>query len=863
MAFKRPSPVTSVPDSPERLFLDLPRRKIPGVLPHQKEMMRAYVSEAMNLSDVALQLPTGSGKTLVGLLIAEWRRRKKEERIVYLCPTRQLVNQVVEQAEQKYGLRVRGFTGTIRNYSPSAKTEYRSADRIAVTTYSSLFNINSFFDDAAVLVLDDAHVAENYISDLWTLRVERSDSSHRVLHQALLSVIKPHIPSTNFARLSGTWESIADKAWIDKIPTPKFMNMKNDIVEIFDVHVGNTSLKYPWSMLRDRLHACHMYISPQDILLRPLIPPTWSHEPFCNPGQRIYMSATLGAGGDLERQTGRKNIVRLAIPDGWDRQGVGRRFFIFPEASLNTDEADRLRHDLMSRAGRSLVLVPSEDKRAQIAKDIDDSLDFKTFDAQDIEHSKEPFISTTKAVAIVANRYDGIDFPGEECRLLCVEGLPKAMNSQERFLMSRMGANVLFNERIQTRVLQAIGRCTRSLEDYSAVVVSGEELTSYLADVRRRKYLHPELQAEIKFGMDQSKEVTSQDLRDNFGIFLTNGKEWEDVNQDIVSSRKNMSREIFPAVTDLHNVTKFEIEFQERLWLSDFENALESAGRVLGGLDSSELRGYRALWHYLAGCASWLASEEGVSHLRKKAIDHFSKAKNTTQSIPWLVGLAREQTSEPPSIADNAILMEQIERVERVLEEFGTSHDRKFAKREKDILDGLLSDNNAIFENAHKLLGELLGFKADNVETEGAPDPWWIAGKVCLVFEDHAGAQKTSALDMKKARQVSTHPNWIRENAEIDSDTDILPVLVTPVHKVKRGAAAHLREVALWPLDEFVDWAKNAVSIVRGLRNTFYEVGDLVWRIEAAEKFESKNLDAQGLISKLRSRSAADELEKC
>ena len=446
MAFKRPPPVTSVPDSPERLFLDLPRRKIPDVLPHQKEMMRAYVSKGINKSDVALQLPTGSGKTLVGLLIAEWRRRKNEERIVYLCPTRQLVNQVVEQAEQKYGLTVRGFTGSYREYGPDAKSGYHSADRVAVTTYSSLFNINPFFNNADVLILDDAHVAENYISDLWTLRVERSDPSHSTLYQALLNVIKPQISSINFARLSGAWESITDKAWTDKIPTPEFMKMKNDIAGIFDVHVGNTSLKYPWSMLRDRLHACHMYISPQDILIRPLISPTWSHAPFCNPKQRIYMSATLGPGGDLERQTGRKNIVRLAIPDGWDRQGVGRRFFIFPEMSLNPDEADHLRHDLMRKAGRSLVLVPSEDKRVQISEEIDNNLGFEIFDAQDIENSKEPFISKTQAVAIVANRYDGIDFPGEECRLLYVEGLPKAMNSQERFLMSQMGANILFNE---------------------------------------------------------------------------------------------------------------------------------------------------------------------------------------------------------------------------------------------------------------------------------------------------------------------------------------------------------------------------------------------------------------------------------
>ena len=49
---------------------------------------------------------------------------------------------------------------------------------------------------------------------------------------------------------------------------------------------------------------------------------------------RIYwynMSATLGAGGDLERITGRSAIHRIPAPTGWDRQGIGRRFFIIPK----------------------------------------------------------------------------------------------------------------------------------------------------------------------------------------------------------------------------------------------------------------------------------------------------------------------------------------------------------------------------------------------------------------------------------------------------------------------------------------------------------------------------------------------------
>ena len=79
MPFRKSPPPQVVPDSPEKILLDLPRRKIPGVLLHQGEVMRTYAATAVTTPDVALQLPTGSGKTLVGLMIGEWRRRKFNE----------------------------------------------------------------------------------------------------------------------------------------------------------------------------------------------------------------------------------------------------------------------------------------------------------------------------------------------------------------------------------------------------------------------------------------------------------------------------------------------------------------------------------------------------------------------------------------------------------------------------------------------------------------------------------------------------------------------------------------------------------------------------------------------------------------
>ena len=860
MAFKKAPPPMQVPDSPEKLFRALPRRKIPDVMPHQKEIMRAYVSQAVDIPDVALQLPTGSGKTLVGLLIAEWRRRKFQQRIVYLCPTRQLVNQVVEQAKEKYGLTVLGFTGPAREYDPTSKAEYRDADSVAVTTYSSLFNINPFFDDADVVIVDDAHAAENYVSGFWSLRVERSNPTHAVLHTALRGVMKPLVGPLDFPRLSGQRDDTTDLTWVDKIPTPEFVNVANEVAEILDTHVQDTKLEYPWSMIRDHLRACHLYISSQEILIRPLIPPTWAHAPFSEAKQRIYMSATLGVGGDLERLMGRRSIHRLATPEGWDRQGVGRRFFIFPGMSLDTQATTKLRRKLIQQARRSLVLVPSDRMRDEIVNEVGDSLNFPIFRATNLETSKKSFISATKAVAVVANRYDGIDFPGEECRLLFVEGLPRATNLQERFIMTRMGANVLFNERIQVRVLQAIGRCTRSLEDYSAVVVSGEELTDYLADIKRRRFLHPELQAEISFGVKQSKGASINDFVENLEIFLENERDWEEVNQQIVTLRETAVQEAFPAIDELHSVVAHEVDFQQQLWQGDCEAALESAGRVLGKLNASELRGYRALWHYLAGSAALLGAATGVPNLTAKARTQFSKAKSAAIGIPWLVKLAHHQTENALIGEENSVLMWQIERVETILARLGTVHDRRFAKQEKEILNGVQSQKSGLFESAQELLGELLGFETGNRETDGSPDPWWIAGDICFVFEDHAGARNSSVLDVRKARQVASHPAWMRKHIEFGAEADILPVLVTPVKKVKRSAVAHLDDVALWPLDQFRDWAAEAIAVIRELRRTFVEPGDLRWRATAAEVFKQGGLDAPSLRTRLQSQRA-DSLE--
>ncbi len=62
---------------PEALFRDLRGRApdIKHLWSHQADILRAYHQQFAKLRDVAIELPTGAGKTLVGLLIAEYRRQ--------------------------------------------------------------------------------------------------------------------------------------------------------------------------------------------------------------------------------------------------------------------------------------------------------------------------------------------------------------------------------------------------------------------------------------------------------------------------------------------------------------------------------------------------------------------------------------------------------------------------------------------------------------------------------------------------------------------------------------------------------------------------------------------------------------------
>lgn len=849
MSFKKVSTRVNMSGSPESMFRDLRDRNVEGLLSHQADILRDYFEVQAGKSDIAFQLPTGSGKTLVGLLVAEWRRRRFGERVVYLCANRQLANQVVEQSRNRYGINSALFIGPSKEFKPKEKAAYQTGETIAVTTYSGLFNANPFFSEPQSIILDDAHAAEDFIASFWSMSIEKWKSGHQPIFNSVMALFRNAIPTDAYRRIIDEPTGYNDSTWVYKVPTSYFQEFASDLKGICRELTLPFDLLHSFNKLQDHFHACHIYMTMGHILIRPIIPPSLTHDPFAGAKQRIYMSATLGDGGMLERSIGVADITRLHTPLGWEKQGTGRRLFLLPELSLEERECTEVIGDLLKIAGRSLILTPSNKAARKAEEWVTKTINYPVINAEMLEQSKETFTSKEQAVAVLANRYDGLDLYKDECRLLLLENINRAFNLQERFLISCLCATTLVLERTLTRIVQAIGRCTRSATDYSAVIITGQSLRDLILPTEKRRLLHPELQAELDFGIEQSKDVSAEDFTNYLNSFLEQGNDWKSAEEEIINLRESCVQEDYPDIKDLGLSVSHEIKYQDAIWKGNYSMALKHAQAVIETLRSPGLRGYRAFWNYLAGNAALLASKQNQPELLSQVSFHYAQAAKSAD-IPWAHSLLK--AAVPISNTTSIETQQVVQRIEELFERLGTTTSKKFDKMIATIQEGLHSEDTCKFENSHKLLGDLLGYNSGNSSEASSPDPWWLVNdSYGFVFEDYSGASETSAIGSVKVRQAASHDKWLCDSLGLKESVTLIKIMITPATLIHEDARIFGKDVFYWNLSDFQNFAREAIALAHELKNDFHGPGDLAWRANAATKFEQQGFAPKELAKRL------------
>ncbi|TDC67670.1 DEAD/DEAH box helicase [Streptomyces hainanensis] len=758
-------------ESPMALFKQLERRPgAPGELrARQRGVLGAYM-EKLGCEDLAFEMPTGSGKTLVGCLIAEWRRRSRNERVAYLAPTRQLAQQAARLAEL-YGVPAVDLTGTHKEWDPAAALRFVRKQALAFATFNAVFNSSPKMAPQA-LVLDDAHAAESPVASTWSVRIQRHRES--TTYDQVVEVLtgcgafsaavarRLHHRTAGRVYLAGVAETT--------LAAPKLEQVLEHAL------VFEPRWRFAYEKLgHSGLAACLVYANSDEIFIRPVVPPTLSHKQFDDAAQRIYMSATLGDSGELERAFGRRRIERIEriegdpaalVPDAEDDDGEagnGRRFFCFPGLTrgLDNDRLPGFVREQIDAFGKALLIARSDAERKQLVEAVA-PVGMPQWVTGEADDAPDEFRDAKRGLLAAANRYDGIDLPGDTCRLVVMHGCPTGAHLQERFLYESLGADAVLNERIRTRLIQGAGRATRGSNDRAAIIMLGRDLEHFCAT--HLDTMPAEIRTEITFGMEQEGS-SEADLREALATVSAGGDDWAKVDEFVREREQTDDRphQVPEGTLQLQAAARFEVEAANAAWHHNWEQAVERARKAIEALSGGDSH-YRALWQYLAGAWAVLAAQgAGGTHWVGVADRSFDDARVSAQGTQWLSELNLDAAtlltpnSQTEETAPDPLDEWVIDRI--------TGHalrtSMKPLPQEQKIRDGLWQTDSTLFEHGLTALGELMGAEVlQRSSAHSEPDAVWTFGEhfwLAIEAKSEATGPKVAS---KGVREALTHLNY-------------------------------------------------------------------------------------------------------
>ncbi|MFD1471294.1 DEAD/DEAH box helicase family protein [Companilactobacillus mishanensis] len=861
--------------SPQSMYSDYKQKKIRGILDYQANILDQYIKTKNENRDVTLELPTGSGKTLVALILGEYLRRKNQQKVVYVCLNNLLVEQVAREAEEKYGINCHTFVGKFSEYKDDEFMDYNNAESIAITSYSVIFNKYSRFKDANVLFFDDAHNASPYVISNWTLKIEKS--SYQGLFEELVDILKNTINTDTYSHLMGTIRP--DPHWVDMLPLPSFDKVASKLLGTISASneiTNNSANHFALDNIQDHFSACNLFMNEHSIEISPQIAPCDTIASFHNAERRIYLSATIGQSGEIERTFGIHDATQIKLnPDEIPR--IGRRMFVFPNlkwSKLNTQE--ELFNNLHLENKRSVALVKSKKEENHLQTILEkNNPSLTSFDGLKLQKNIRDFAVKENVIAILANRYDGIDFPDNMSHLLLLKDLPRYKNLQEIFFSSKLKAAPLLDEALKNKITQAVGRCTRGTNDFSVVVVEGRDLESILSDINKRKLFSPELQAEISIGMQVSTQA--DDFNDLIGISkdLMNPKSkiWYEVNEGIIELRNKKLNDIKDDADTLilKKISKNEVKFQYCLWNGATKKAYEISKSIILDLKKCQnetLEGLQMYWRYL-----------NIAMLYRIENNHF-KGNLITQQInnlledsyllPWFKSLQYSfNVNETQSIDsfNDLRIADMINNIEKNISssDYGSnssSRSKAFEKQCAEITSGLslsnydqqekVKDRGIKFEKALTNLGNVLGFLTKNSTNSAAPDPWFYLDGGTIVVSEVKLYANYKPIPVKHIRESRDHPQWLAKN-EIVSSTRIINVLISNTLSIEPSAkqlvSSSIKYINTEQLQKF---AKLALSTIKEINELYTTEGDISWNKKASSIISNSVINPASLEEKIK-----------
>jgi len=275
---------------PLKIFESLTQRgKVETLSGPQQEALKKWHDDLRKNEDVMFSMSTGGGKTLVGLLAAQSLANELRARVLYLCPTNQLVEQTAAQAAD-CSLKVATYMGGRWVNEAS----YQTCEHCAVTNYHAAFTGRSRLIDDSVkaIILDDAHVAPSIIRECFTVKIGRTHPAWNPLIAIFADYFLRSPYAARFRRFADPRGKFEEGVLF--VPGWFAHNHAVKVAEAITENEGDDpNVRLPLTHLVDHLPKCAIFISHSEINITPTVLPTHALPIFRRGVRRIYLTATL------------------------------------------------------------------------------------------------------------------------------------------------------------------------------------------------------------------------------------------------------------------------------------------------------------------------------------------------------------------------------------------------------------------------------------------------------------------------------------------------------------------------------------------------------------------------------------------
>jgi hypothetical protein len=810
--------------------------------------------------DVGIELPTGAGKTLIALLIAElWRREGRK--VAILSANKTLARQMVAEARE---LRTPALLMEGPGYDiPGAdKRAYQRAHSVAVMNYWVYFNQNPVMDPADLLVMDDAHLAEHCLHSLFSVEIDKA--RHDTLFRSLITELRARFPeySVMTDALASDVPSSSPAELLSFLDQVEVANRIREIIDASPYVKSDTDLSFRWSRIRGHLNEANIYVSLTSIWIRPYIYPLTANSHYQDVQQRLYVSATIGDPSDLSRRLGTKPIEKIPVPSNLAEQTYGRRLIVMNRIE-DEDIPRRLQAVILAALRihpKSLWLCSSQSEATKVSQLVlkwlnnNGIVGHRSWILTSLGGEIDDFKEARQGHLFVGGRFDGMDFSHDECRLVIIKTLPRAVNTQEEFISAYLRDAGFMRKRLNQRIVQGLGRCNRAENDSGVYVLADRRFATHFGRESNREGIPPNMIAEIDAAQDNA-DIGEAELIMKAEAFLRGDfTTFDQDNQGYRAQVPKVQPVVVPVDTAADEVLGWTALFSSHNYAvaADKFEACWDSGLTTNVREMGAFHGWN--WAKALYLQSLLGEPDAAA--RSRAV--FERAIGRGGASAWFnrmrASLNRSLAVQPAALAATDYATVLLRALDDLLERLGTTGDR-FERFCKSIDTGLQADSHEQFTEALEKLGNTLGYTASRPKHKAATDCRWRGvfgnGKELITFEvkiAHTAQEAIAPVDVGQA-----HNQISRAMAEYGSQGyAIRGTIVTHMNAIEPAAdisAATIRVIqraavmGLW----------NRARLLLSLYRDQWSLDDMASRLSAAERIRPHIPKAGWLIRALDS----------